>query len=156
VYVLLRWDIGYWIVGEWKLYSTLLLTSLSVYVSHKTGRWNVFGENLHFISQSVFLQTLVVMWTLQPSVGVYYLREQILFECLRENVGLHYSVIKQKRFLKIRFSCPQHTHCVSYSPHMIVQIWQRSAIRPQECSQWQLPFHCRLHLLISKYSWCIE
>jgi hypothetical protein len=79
----------------------------------------------------------------------------ILFECLGENVGLN-SVVISKRFLKIRFSCPWRTHCVLYSLHMIVQIWQSSAIRPQECSQWQLSFHCRLHLLIRKYSWCIQ
>jgi hypothetical protein len=114
-------------------------------------------RELHFLSQSVSLQTVLVMWTLQLSVGVYYLREHILFECLGENVGLH-SVMIPKRFLKIRFSCLWHTDCVSYSLHMIVQIWQKfcSAIRPQEYSQWQLPFYCRLHLLIRKYSWCIQ
>jgi hypothetical protein len=60
-------------VGEWKSDSTLLLTSLSVYATHKSSCWNVFWEKLHFISESVFLQTVAVMWTLQLSVGVYYL-----------------------------------------------------------------------------------
>jgi hypothetical protein len=68
---------GYWSLscGWMEIYSTLLLTSLSVYVTHRSGCWNVFPENLHFISQSVFLQTVLVMWKLQLSVGVYYLRE---------------------------------------------------------------------------------
>jgi hypothetical protein len=70
------------VVGEWKSDSTSLLTSPSVYVTHKSGCWNVFRENLYFISQSVFLQTVLVMWTLQLSVGVYCLRVYILFECL--------------------------------------------------------------------------
>jgi hypothetical protein len=77
MYLPLRWDIVHWVVGEWKSDSTLLLTSLSVYVTHKSGCWNVFGENLHFISQSVFLQTVLVMWTLQLNDGVYYLREPV-------------------------------------------------------------------------------
>jgi hypothetical protein len=75
MYVLLRWDIGHWVVGERKSDSTLLLTSLSVYVTHKSGCWNGFRENFPFISQSVFLQTVLVMWTLELSVGVYYLKD---------------------------------------------------------------------------------
>jgi hypothetical protein len=56
-----RWDNGNRVVGEWKSDSTLLLTSLSVYVTHKSGCWNVFPEKLQVISQSVFLQTVGVM-----------------------------------------------------------------------------------------------
>jgi hypothetical protein len=61
-----------------------------------------------------------------------------------------------KEVFENRCSCPWHTHCGLYSLHMIVQIWQSFAIRQQKCSQWQLPFHCRLHLLIRKYSLCIQ
>jgi hypothetical protein len=93
-------------VGEWKSDSTLLLTALSVYVGHKSGCWNVFREKLHFIGQSVFLQAILVMWTLQLSVAVYYLREHILFECLGENVGLHFVIIPKRGFKGSRFSCP--------------------------------------------------
>jgi hypothetical protein len=74
--------------------------------------------------QSVFLQTVLVMWTPQLSVGLCYQREYVLFECLGENVWLC-SVVIPKMFLKIRFSCTWHTHYVSYSLHMIVQIWQK-------------------------------
>jgi hypothetical protein len=47
------------------------------------------------------------------------------FESLGEKVGLH-SVIIPKRFFKIRFSCLWHTHCVSYSLHIIVHIWKKT------------------------------
>jgi hypothetical protein len=91
--------------------------NIASYITVCIGCWNVFWddlhfisqsvfwEDLHFISQSVFLQTVLVMSTLELSVSVYYLREQLLFECLGENTGLH-SVIIPKRFLIIRFSCP--------------------------------------------------
>jgi hypothetical protein len=109
MYVLLRWDIGHWVVGEWKSDSTLLLTSLSVcYPQVRLLDCLPRELALHF---TVSLQTVLVMWTLQLSLDVYYLTEHILFECLGENVGLH-SVIIPKRFLKIRFSClwPTHDH----------------------------------------------
>jgi hypothetical protein len=55
---------------------------MTVYVTHKSGWWNVFIENFHFISQSVFLQTLLLMGTVQISDGVHYLAEHIFFKAL--------------------------------------------------------------------------
>jgi hypothetical protein len=42
-----------------------------------------------------------------------------------------------------------HTHDW---PHMT----ESTAIRPHGWSKWQLPFHCRLHFFMRKYSWCIR
>jgi hypothetical protein len=42
---------------------------------------------------------------------------------------------------------PRETYFVD-EPRML----ESSAIRPQECFQLQLPFRCRLQLLIRKYS----
>jgi hypothetical protein len=52
---------------------------ITVYVTHKPGCWNVFHDNLHFTSQPVFLQTLLVMWTLELGDDVYYLTEYVFF-----------------------------------------------------------------------------
>jgi hypothetical protein len=53
---------------------------ITVYVTYKSGCWNVFHDNLHFASQPVFLQTLLVMWTLELSDDVYHLREHVFFK----------------------------------------------------------------------------
>jgi hypothetical protein len=46
--------------------------------------------------------------------------------------------------------------CAIFSTHDCPNETESSDIRPKQCSQWQLPFHCNLHLLIRKYSWCIQ
>jgi hypothetical protein len=49
-----------------------------------------------------------------------------------------------------------YTLCIIFPANDCPNMAESSAIRPQECSKWQLPFHCRLHLLIRKYSWYIQ
>jgi hypothetical protein len=61
-------------------YTTLLLTSL--YVTHKSDWWNVFRENLHFISQSLILQTGLLMWTLQLFDGAYWVTKHVIWKVL--------------------------------------------------------------------------
>jgi hypothetical protein len=124
VCTLLRMDIVPWVVGEWKSDSTLLLTSLYMLpTSQFVGMSS--KENLHFMSQSVFsnsytdVSTTSKWWCILPN-------RTCIFVSLGKNVGLH-SVIKPKRFFKIRFSCPSHTHCVSYSLLIIVHIWQKNS-----------------------------
>jgi hypothetical protein len=96
-----------------------------VYVTHKSGCWNVFHHNLPFTSQPLFLQTLLVMWTLELSDDVYHLTEHVFFQFwlkMLDFILLSY----QTGFWKSSLTALDiHTHCGSYYLYVILYIWQK-------------------------------
>jgi hypothetical protein len=119
---------------------------ITVYVTHKSVCWNVCQENLHFVSQSVFLQTLLLMWTLQLSDGVYCLTEHVFLKVwvkIYNFILLSYQRGFSKSGLAALDIC---TLSVIFPTHNCRHMTENSDIRPQECSQWQLSFHSRFHL----------
>jgi hypothetical protein len=83
-YVLLGWDIVHSFVAERKSDSSFFYNSTPHTFLHHSicytqwGLWRTLRDNLHFISQSDFLQTLLLMWTLQLSDGIYYLGKHVI------------------------------------------------------------------------------
>jgi hypothetical protein len=64
---------------------------MTAYVTHKLGCLNVFREDLHFISQFVCLEFLLLRRTQQLCDGLYYgvPYKTCNFESLGENIGNH-------------------------------------------------------------------
>jgi hypothetical protein len=113
---------------------------ITVYVTYKSGCWNVFHDNLHFHSQPVFLQTLLVMWTLELSDDVYYLTEHVFFKLwlkMLDFILLSY----QRGFWKSGFAALD-MHIMSYYLYMFLHIqtkkqtnsmvWVRERTTPTE------------------------
>jgi hypothetical protein len=128
---------------------------ITVYVTHKSVCWNVFRENLHILSQSVFLQTLLLMWTLQQSDGAYCLTEHVFFKVWVKMLDLfcYYTKVVFQNQVHLPLT---YTLCAIFPTHNCPHMTENPGIIAQECSQWQFYFHCRFHLLIRKYSRCIQ
>jgi hypothetical protein len=123
MYALLRWHTVHWLVAEWKSNSTFLYNSTPHCFLRQcicyTQVWLVeFVQRelaLHWpacliTNTSTDVNTTVMSWCILPNKT-----------CILES-GLH-SVILPTRFLKTRISFPTHTHCVSHSLQIIVQIY---------------------------------
>jgi hypothetical protein len=95
-------------------YTTLLLISmymLQVWLVEFLQRELALHSTVWLLTNtSADMNTTVMWWCILPKKT-----------CIHES-GFH-SVILPKRFLKIRLSFPTHTHCVSLSPHIIVQAY---------------------------------
>jgi hypothetical protein len=99
---------------------TLILTSpYMVHTSQKT-----FSENLHFISQSVFLQSLLVMWTLQPCDGVYYLTRHVILKGWVNMV--EFILLSYQRGFPNSGLTTLDIPTVSHSLHIVVHIWYKT------------------------------
>jgi hypothetical protein len=99
-----------------------IASNINVYVTTKWGYCNVFQENMHLISQSVFLETLVVMWTLQLS-GVYYLTED---ECLEVQVKmLDFLLLSYQRGFSNSGLDALDIHIVSHIPYTWLSTYDR-------------------------------
>jgi hypothetical protein len=87
---------------------------ITAYATHKLGCLNVFRGCLHFISQSVCLETLLLGWTQQICDGVYYLTKHVILEVWAIMFEIIHCVLIQNRFFKTSFTCPWYTYTVCH------------------------------------------
>jgi hypothetical protein len=161
MYVLLKWDILHSVVGEWKSDPTLLLTSLSVYVTQvrvlECLPWQLA---LHFTdylltNSSSEVNIRAKWWCILPNRTYIFLN--FGWKCWTSFC----SHIKEDFENQVQLPLT-YTLCVILPIHNFPHMSENSAIRPQEFSQWQFPFYCSyqeiflMHTVrreIASYSW---
>jgi hypothetical protein len=156
----------YWyeVVAQWKSNSIFLYNSTAHCFLHDCICYTQVrfieclqkGLALHFIicllrNSSAEVNTTVMWWCILPYKTCNLESWKFGWECWKSFIVFWYKRCFSKPALA---ALDTHTLCVTFTTHYCSHMTENSNIRPQECYQWQLSFHYKLHPLIRIYSWC--